>query len=267
MERSAGRRASGPRATASRRVQPHSFRVLLAPLLALYAVTSLPGLLPLEGVVGRLALLAVLVASLYALSGDRRALQVGAGFAVAAIGLDALSGALPGRAFWLAELALVVVFSVGMLAVVLREILVREAMGDADALLGAVCGYLLLVLIFSRLSLLIETASPGAFHLGGDTLPAGMPQQMALLQYFGTVTLTTLGYGDVVPVSSPARLLAGTGALSGHLYVAIIVAALVGSSRRRLPCGAPAAPRTPPDGAPGADAHGPSRSASSASGP
>jgi hypothetical protein len=46
--------------------------------------------------------------------------------------------------------------------------------------------------------------------------------------YYSFVTLTTLGYGDVIPQSSPARLLAALEALTGQIYLAVLVARLVG---------------------------------------
>ena len=46
--------------------------------------------------------------------------------------------------------------------------------------------------------------------------------------YFSFVTLTTLGYGDIVPVSASARMLATMEALMGQLYLAVLVARLVG---------------------------------------
>ena len=46
--------------------------------------------------------------------------------------------------------------------------------------------------------------------------------------YFSFITLTTLGYGDVVPVQGFARSLSGAEAVTGQLYVAILIARLVG---------------------------------------
>ena len=53
-------------------------------------------------------------------------------------------------------------------------------------------------------------------------------QQQAILEYFSFVTLTTLGYGDVTPASRPARSLACLEAICGQLYLAVLVASLVG---------------------------------------
>ena len=48
------------------------------------------------------------------------------------------------------------------------------------------------------------------------------------LIYFSNVTLTTLGYGDIVPISNLARTLANLEAMAGQLYVAIVIASMVG---------------------------------------
>ena len=47
--------------------------------------------------------------------------------------------------------------------------------------------------------------------------------------YFSYITLTTLGYGDVTPVHPLARWLAQVEAVFGELYIAILIATLVGS--------------------------------------
>jgi len=53
-------------------------------------------------------------------------------------------------------------------------------------------------------------------------------QHTATAIYFSFVTLTTLGYGDITPVSMPARMLTTAEALIGQLYLVILVARLVG---------------------------------------
>jgi voltage-gated potassium channel Kch len=51
---------------------------------------------------------------------------------------------------------------------------------------------------------------------------------IAAFQYFSTVTLTTVGFGDIVPVSPDARLAWGLEAMVGQVLVAVVVATLVG---------------------------------------
>lgn len=94
-------------------------------------------------------------------------------------------------------------------------------------ILEAINGYLLLGLVFSFLISLMLQFDPGAFNF---------PNQRTLMDplYYGIVTLTTLGYGDLLPVEPYAKSLSILIAVSGQLYIAIIIALLVGklSSRR-----------------------------------
>ena len=46
--------------------------------------------------------------------------------------------------------------------------------------------------------------------------------------YYSVITFTTLGYGDVTPISNPARNLAVLEAMMGQLYIAVLIAGLVG---------------------------------------
>ena len=58
------------------------------------------------------------------------------------------------------------------------------------------------------------------------------PDRQSDLLYFSLVTLTTVGYGDVLPLSGEARMLAALEGVTGVLYIAITVAILVSGYRR-----------------------------------
>ena len=88
----------------------------------------------------------------------------------------------------------------------------------------AVCIYLLLAYTWAALYAVMVNLYPGSFQLGTD-------RQSDLL-YFSLVTLTTVGYGDVLPLSGEARMLAALEAVTGVLYIAITVAILVSGYRR-----------------------------------
>jgi voltage-gated potassium channel Kch len=81
---------------------------------------------------------------------------------------------------------------------------------------------------FSILIALVCVVDPNAFsfkHLVGQMNPS--ISYVSNYIYFGFVTLSTLGYGDVVPLTPPARSLAIFTSITGQMYVAIIIAALV----------------------------------------
>jgi len=110
---------------------------------------------------------------------------------------------------------------------ILRAIFARQVSGDA--IFGALCGYLLLGIIWSLMYSAVETASPGSFRLpsSGDAGGTTAPDQGAL-SYYSFITLATVGYGDVTPVTPLARALAWIEAITGQFYLAVLVAGLVG---------------------------------------
>lgn len=87
---------------------------------------------------------------------------------------------------------------------------------------GAVAAYLLLGILWAHAYALLAHLRPGAF--AGNLNPADGPRAFF---YFSFVTLTTVGYGDVLPVHPAARSLAMLEAVTGPLYLAILVARLV----------------------------------------
>ncbi len=91
---------------------------------------------------------------------------------------------------------------------------------------GAVAAYLLLAMAFSFAYLLIEFLSPSSFQLHGRPFQVD-DETWKVFNYFSVATLTTLGYGDIVPVGSFARSVTMTEALVGQLYPAILLARLV----------------------------------------
>ncbi|HBP22572.1 MAG TPA: hypothetical protein DEA08_32930 [Planctomycetes bacterium] len=106
----------------------------------------------------------------------------------------------------------------------------------ANRLEAAICGYLLIGLGWALVFSLMEHFQPGAFHdpAGGSpeshAVLAGFPH----LIYYSFTTLTTLGFGDVVPRSPFARSLSTLEAVVGQLYLALLVARLVGLHIARI---------------------------------
>lgn len=102
----------------------------------------------------------------------------------------------------------------------------RRRQVNANQLMGAVCVYLLLGVIWSMLYALLFTLDTAAFR---GVEPVMTIEYARDWLYFSFVTLATLGYGDIVPVSTLARTLAYLEAIVGQFYIAILVAGLVGS--------------------------------------
>jgi hypothetical protein len=88
--------------------------------------------------------------------------------------------------------------------------------------------YLLLAMFWFALFNLTETITPGSF--AHDGVITRIPRSSFL--YFSLVTLTTVGYGDIVPVTAVARVFAALEGVAGVLYIAITVARLVAAYQK-----------------------------------
>ena len=97
---------------------------------------------------------------------------------------------------------------------------------DLEVLCGAIAAYLLLGILWMLAYSLVGYVSPDAFVFNG---PNAADRKMEGFDafYFSFVTLSTVGYGDVTPVSNVAKMLAITEAVTGMFYVAILIARLV----------------------------------------
>ncbi len=174
------------------------------------------------GWINTLLVIGVLVAGGWAASEGRRWRL---GLLVLALGTSAaLLGArgVASDALRLAALGLGAGLLVFVAGAILRDVL-RTRDVTPTTLAGASSVYLLLGTAFGVAFLTLESVAPGSFHEGGAA-----PVTEGWNAYLSLVTLSTLGYGDVVPVTRTARALAATEALLGQLYLTILVARLVG---------------------------------------
>jgi hypothetical protein len=99
----------------------------------------------------------------------------------------------------------------------------REKEVTEDLITGAVCAYLLIGMLWTFVYYFLVLAKEGSFGLART-----FRHDVGSFFYYSFVTLTTLGYGDIVPLTSPARSLAVLEAVTGQLYLAITIARLVG---------------------------------------
>jgi voltage-gated potassium channel len=97
-----------------------------------------------------------------------------------------------------------------------------------DRIVGAICVYVLIGLAWASVYETLDTVVPGSFRFPVDT--AWATPGALRYRYFSFVTLATLGYGDVTPVTVLAGTLASIEAVGGQLYIGITVARLVALS-------------------------------------
>lgn len=120
------------------------------------------------------------------------------------------------------RLALFAAFFSFMGVIIIRNVLRAEVI-TWDRIQGAVCAYLLIGVAWGVLYGWVGLRDPQAFS-GAVEVDAQSGEPMV---YFSFVTLTTLGYGDITPVSQAARTLAWLEAAFGQIYLVVLVAHLV----------------------------------------
>jgi len=102
----------------------------------------------------------------------------------------------------------------------------RDGRINMHRIMGACGSFLMLGLMFSQAYRLLALYLPQAFAVGGT--PADMPAVEHKFAYFSFITLTSTGYGDITPVHPYVRSLATLEAIVGQLYIAVLIARLIG---------------------------------------
>jgi Ion channel len=157
-------------------------------------------------------------------SGRRSVVAVVMLLAVSGIALDWAAHFAHRPWLWVLDDLLRLAF-VLMLAVVVTIQVFRPGNVTHHRVQGAICVYLLAGLAWAYAFDILLALDHTAFHVAESFNLT--PARTGLLRYFSFVTLTTLGYGDILPVSPIARSLATSEALFGQLYPAVMIARLV----------------------------------------
>lgn len=207
------------------------FQLLLVTLLLLFAVVPFFEVSFLLDLVTSF----ILIVAISAASGSKRLFIVCAVLALLAIAAIWTAHWIPGAAIVVTANSLNLLFFFIVTTAILSQVF-RSDIITRETVAGAICVYLLIGLMWAEVFSLIETVSPGSFS-SGAVGPAGIPSarmQVGHFTYYSFVTMSTLGYGDITPLSRPARSLATLEAILGQLYLAVLIARLVsqqGSSK------------------------------------
>lgn len=120
-------------------------------------------------------------------------------------------------------------FFLGFTAAILLKSIVGRDEVTPNAILGSICVYLLLGLMWALgySALTFIEATPFALPTTPPGDSVNDPPSLATLLYFSFVTMSTLGYGDISPQTDLARTLAWTQSVTGQFYLAVLVARLV----------------------------------------
>ena len=167
----------------------------------------------------------VLISAVLAVSNRRRTLVIALLLAIPTVASRWINHfrphLLPPAIFLIGGLLLVAFVVVHLMRFVLRAPSV-----SLEVLCASVSAYLMLGLLWTIAYWLVSEINPTAFALNTTT---GTKESMHGFNafYFSFITLSTVGYGDITPVSKVARMLAALEAMTGLLYVAVLIARLV----------------------------------------
>jgi hypothetical protein len=119
----------------------------------------------------------------------------------------------------------ILIFILFIIFQLMRFILVAPRV-DGEIVCAGISVYLLLGLLWGFAYMLVAWLVPGAFFFDGRIEGAKEMTSFTSV-YFSFITLSTVGYGDITPVASVARMLAAAEAMTGTLFVAILISRLV----------------------------------------
>ena len=211
-------------------IKENRFLILLAMLLILLMAAPLAPLLRrplLVGLVINLSLSMIVVSAFFAASRGRVILIIV--LCIAVIGIKGLFLWLGGTSVQMLDGVATIGFLLLMIVLTLRHVFTSQRV-TSDTVAASLCVYLLLGLLFANFYSLVDILQGGAFIFPeGSTMEMRMGREHTHVPlYYSFVTLTTLGYGEITPVTAISRMLASVEAFLGPVYLAVLVARLVG---------------------------------------
>jgi len=213
-------------------VPKHSFLFLLVSFISMFLIYPFFSEYIISATIFKVFFTLILVSSLYILSNYRFTFILGAFFCFSALAFEWTSYFYP--IFFVRVVG--DLFYLFFLVILIKSICMFIFSKDKvtlDIVYGAACLYFIIGLFFATCYSLIELYIPGSFlgNFGNPVIREGFYSIRTMsetLIYFSFVTLTTLGYGDVTPASTPSQFLAILEAIVGQLFLAIAIGRSVG---------------------------------------
>lgn len=199
------------------------FMKLLVLLLGMFVLVPLMEELLQVPALGELFFFAIICYATYSFNHNKRMLAAAVASALPATALMWLQLFVQARWLTVCGGLCGIVFLAIITSAIIAYIF-RQKNIDADIIAGAVVAYLLMALMWSLLYGVLEAAHPGSFKFAEGVAFI----RRELFTYFSLVTITTVGYGDIIPVTPVARAFSNLEAVVGQLYLVILVSWLVG---------------------------------------
>ncbi len=173
------------------------------------------------------AFTAIFISSVYAISNQRRVFIWALGLAALGLASTWLSHFIPHATLALTRVSLTTIFLSMIAWVVLRQVVGTNRV-SRDTILGAACVYLLMGLAWASAYRVVYLLDSKSFRFPDGHIVGEALEERYEFIYYSFVTLTTVGFGDVAPLTALARGLTTLEAVTGQLYIALLVARLVG---------------------------------------
>jgi voltage-gated potassium channel len=229
-----------------RRLAPHRHTALLTALVAAFLVRPLVGDSPAGTILFSAALLVLLLLSLYDINvdelvGDRKILLaqrrrrniIAWMLGVPAITERLLAIVAPSHSIYLVG-SIVWLLLFGLITWNELRAVLKQRDITREVISMAISVYLLFGLTFGLFYIVLHDVQPNAFSFGSGG-PVNEQQTIPVLIYFSLTTLSTIGFGDITPITLQARYAAVTEGITGQFYLAILVARLVGMQMTQSP--------------------------------
>jgi hypothetical protein len=173
---------------------------------------------------GKIFLSSILLFCIYAVSQTRWQFLVALGIAIPAFLASWMGFFLESSSMEICGAGIQFIFWAYIFLIIMSHLFRTEEV-TTDAILGVACAYFLIGLAWALIYFVLESLSPGSFSFSRPH----EDMKLDVFIYYSFVTMTTLGFGDITPISNPARSLTVLEAVLGQLFVAITISILVGS--------------------------------------
>jgi hypothetical protein len=170
----------------------------------------------------------VLLSALWGISRKPRLLVVGIGLAFPAVVADWAFQVTGNRWLAVCDVSVALAFIGLTTATLVTAVAGDDSAESADAIAGAICGYLLLTVVWGLVFCLVELLQPGSFSIVDRRQLVAEHAVLPNMLRYSMATLTTLGSSQIKPTNPPAETLAALEAITGQLYLAVLIARLVG---------------------------------------
>ena len=176
--------------------------------------------------------LAILLGALYAMKQRRRGIVTSTLAAMGGFALNTSGLMMNIKLFSIAGDALYLLFYLIFISSILSDIF-KAPKVTKDSFCGVICVYLMIGIFYATLYQAVEYLMPGSFtNVNVMTHSKNSPGFFNML-YFSFITLATVGYGDITPLSPIAKSLVILESTTGVFYIAILVSHLIGHSQRQ----------------------------------